>query len=100
MPGSVQNAAPSAVMPQSLSRAFVHSREYPVIDNEYRNGESPGHRLERKHYGSVHRDESEYQDGGFNSTTAFIGLLPPPVLSTSVPQPPLAPSSLWRSRRR
>jgi phage-related protein len=28
------------VMPASLSRAFVHQREYPVIDNEYRNGES------------------------------------------------------------
>jgi len=40
MPGSVQNAAPTAVLPQSLSRAFVHTREYPVIDNEYRNGES------------------------------------------------------------
>lgn len=40
MPGSVQNAAPAAVLPQSLSRAFVHTREYPVIDTEYRNGES------------------------------------------------------------
>ncbi len=40
MPDSVQNAAPAAVLPQSLSRAFVHAREYPVIDNEYRNGES------------------------------------------------------------
>lgn len=40
MPGSVQNAVPSAVMPLSLSRAFVHSREYPAIENEYRNGES------------------------------------------------------------
>jgi hypothetical protein len=40
MPGSVHNASPSAVLPQSLCRAFVHSREYPVIDNEYRNGES------------------------------------------------------------
>jgi phage-related protein len=27
-------------MPASLSRAFVHEREYPVLDNEYRNGES------------------------------------------------------------
>ena len=36
----VANAAPSAVLPQTLSRAFVHEREYPVIDNEYRNGES------------------------------------------------------------
>ncbi|HOQ47814.1 MAG TPA: hypothetical protein PK157_21070 [Bryobacteraceae bacterium] len=28
------------MLPASLSRAFVHEREYPVIDNEYRNGES------------------------------------------------------------
>jgi phage-related protein len=40
MPGSAQNAAPLTVMPASLSRAFVHEREYPVLDNEYRNGES------------------------------------------------------------
>jgi phage-related protein len=40
MPGSVQNAAPLTVMPASLSRAFGHEREYPVLDNEYRNGES------------------------------------------------------------
>jgi phage-related protein len=40
MPGSVQNAAPLTVLPANLSRAFVHEREYPVIDNEYRNGES------------------------------------------------------------
>ena len=40
MPGSVQNAAPATVLPYSLCRAFAHSREYPVIENEYRNGES------------------------------------------------------------
>jgi len=40
MPGSVQNAAPLTVMPASLSRAFVHEREYQVLDNEYRQGES------------------------------------------------------------
>lgn len=40
MPASVQNAVPVAVLPQSLCRAFTHTREYPVIDNEYRNGES------------------------------------------------------------
>jgi hypothetical protein len=40
LPGSVQNAAPRTVLPHSLSRAFVHEREYPVLDNEYRNGES------------------------------------------------------------
>ncbi|HWQ56694.1 MAG TPA: hypothetical protein VN442_23610 [Bryobacteraceae bacterium] len=40
MPGNVQNAAPATVLPQTLSRAFGHAREYPVIENEYRNGES------------------------------------------------------------
>ncbi len=40
MPGSVANAVPATVLPQTLCRAFVHEREYPVIDNEYRNGES------------------------------------------------------------
>jgi phage-related protein len=40
MPGSVQNAAPLTVLPPSLSRAIVHEREYPALDNEYRNGES------------------------------------------------------------
>jgi phage-related protein len=40
MPGSVQNTMPATVLPQSLCRAFVHTREYPAIDNEYRNGES------------------------------------------------------------
>jgi phage-related protein len=40
MPGSVQNAAPAAVLPLSLSRAFSHSREYPVVEAAYRNGES------------------------------------------------------------
>lgn len=40
MPGSVQNASPSTVLPRSLCRAFVHTREYPVTDNSYRDGES------------------------------------------------------------
>ena len=40
MPGSVQNAAPSTVLPQSLCRAFTHERAYPLIENEYKNGES------------------------------------------------------------
>lgn len=40
MPGSVLNAAPATVLPHSLCRAFVHEREYPVLDNEYRYGES------------------------------------------------------------
>lgn len=39
MPGSVANAAPTTVLPPSLSTVFEHSREYPLIDNEYRNGE-------------------------------------------------------------
>jgi hypothetical protein len=41
------------VLPQSLSRAFVHSREHPVQVNEYRNGESQRGRLaetSRKHW--------------------------------------------------
>ena len=40
MPGSVENAAPSTVLPWSLSTAFVRSQEYPVLDNEYAGGES------------------------------------------------------------
>jgi len=40
MPGNVSAAAPSTVMPLSLSKAFSHSREYPLIENEYKNGES------------------------------------------------------------
>ena len=45
MPGSVQNAFPAVVLPHSLSRAFGHAREYIVIENEYRNGESQRSRL-------------------------------------------------------
>lgn len=40
MPGSVQNAVPATVLPTSLSRAFARSQTYPVVENEYRNGES------------------------------------------------------------
>jgi hypothetical protein len=40
MPGSVQNAAPTSVLPQSFCRAFVHERFYPLIENEYKSGES------------------------------------------------------------
>jgi hypothetical protein len=40
MPGSVLNAAPTTVLPQSLCRTFVHERVYPLIENEYKNGES------------------------------------------------------------
>jgi len=28
------------VLPQSLCRTFVHERAYPLIENEYKNGES------------------------------------------------------------
>lgn len=45
MPGSIVNAEPSAVMPWSLCKAFVHSREFPAIENEYRGGESQRSRL-------------------------------------------------------
>lgn len=45
MPGSVQSAAPATVMPWSLCRAFVHSREYAVLGNDYRNGESQRDKL-------------------------------------------------------
>ena len=40
MPGSVLNAAPATVLPQSLCRTFVHERVYPLVENEYKNGES------------------------------------------------------------
>lgn len=40
MPGSVVNAVPATVLPQSLCRAFAHAREYALLENEYRNGES------------------------------------------------------------
>jgi hypothetical protein len=40
MPGSVQNAAPATVVPLSLCKSFVHERSYPLIENEYKNGES------------------------------------------------------------
>jgi hypothetical protein len=40
MPGSVQNAAPATVLPASLSRAFTRTQDYPVLENEHKNGES------------------------------------------------------------
>ena len=40
MPGSVLNAAPATVLPLSLCKSFVHERAYPLIENEYKNGES------------------------------------------------------------
>ena len=40
MPGSVQVAAPTYVLPLSLSSALTESREYPVLQNTYAQGES------------------------------------------------------------
>ena len=40
MPGSVANAVVNETLPWSLCKAFGHSREYPINENEYRNGES------------------------------------------------------------
>lgn len=45
MPGSVSNAAPSTVLPESLCVQFTHAREYPVNENDYKNGESQRGRL-------------------------------------------------------
>ncbi len=39
MPGNVSTANPLTVMPWALCRAFQHSRSYPVLSNEYANGE-------------------------------------------------------------
>ncbi len=40
MPSSIRNATPVAVLHPSLSRVFARSQEYPVLENDYRNGES------------------------------------------------------------
>jgi hypothetical protein len=40
MPGSVGNAAPTVVLPWSLCRAFRHSREFAILENDYRDGTS------------------------------------------------------------
>jgi hypothetical protein len=40
MPGSVQVAAPTYVLPLSLSRAFTEVREYGVLGNSYPDGSS------------------------------------------------------------
>ena len=40
MPGSISNAAPATTMPWSLCAAFRHSREYPLIENTYKDGEN------------------------------------------------------------
>ena len=39
MPGSVLIAAPTTVLPASLSRTFARDQEWPVLVNEYRRGE-------------------------------------------------------------
>ena len=38
MPGSVQNATPAAVLPQSLCTAFLESRAWDSRVNEYHDG--------------------------------------------------------------
>jgi len=38
MPGNLQSASPSGVMPASLSTAFTESREYAQLQNQYRDG--------------------------------------------------------------
>jgi hypothetical protein len=40
MPGNVQNAVSSGVLPWSLFTAFSESRERPVLISEYRDGSS------------------------------------------------------------
>jgi hypothetical protein len=38
MPGNIQNAAPSGVMPYSLSTSFSESREYTQLQAQYHDG--------------------------------------------------------------
>lgn len=40
MPGNVQNADPSTVLPHAHWAVFAGLREYPIVENVYRNGES------------------------------------------------------------
>ncbi len=40
MPGSVETAVPTGVMPWSLCRAFTRLQQYPIIENEYPDGSS------------------------------------------------------------
>jgi phage-related protein len=40
MPGSVENAAPTTVLPASLCRSFARQQEVPVLVNEYPDGNS------------------------------------------------------------
>ena len=38
MPGNIQDAVPSGVMPASLCTAFTETREYAQLQNQYRDG--------------------------------------------------------------
>jgi phage-related protein len=40
MPGSVQNAAPTTTLPQTIASAFQRSHEWSALLNEYADGES------------------------------------------------------------
>lgn len=40
MPGSVNAAAPATVMPYTLASAFQQVREWVIVQNRYRNGET------------------------------------------------------------
>ena len=42
MPGSVANAAPATVLPQSLCSAFSRSQEFPLRSNQYSDGSFQG----------------------------------------------------------
>lgn len=45
MPGSVQNASPSSVMPYSLCTSFSESREYAQLQAQYHDGTTDRFRL-------------------------------------------------------
>jgi hypothetical protein len=69
VPGSVENAEPVTVLPHSLCNAFVRDAEYPVPENQYRNGESQRSKLaetSRKAWRTSRRltaaELSEFQD--------------------------------------
>lgn len=40
MPGNVGNAVPATVLPQILCQQFSRTLDFPVLVNEYRNGEA------------------------------------------------------------
>ena len=45
MPGNVQNAIPSGVMPYALCTAFTESREYAQLQAQYHDGTVEGSQL-------------------------------------------------------